>query len=282
MKSPDLPDQTLETLKSLAVYQYLTAAQLVEVGVSKSVPSLRNNTLRPLINSKPPLIMLHDLGKIAGGGRYPYLYFLSEAGAKLVEAHLRYPGGKICFPKSEVRFKFDALHRISFIDFHIAFKNWLKTTDVELEFFDCYFETIKTTWRQRGRPESKTGIRGGEDYIEPDGVFMFQAKGKKRLCLVEYHRTTAPNEIIKKLNLFLKVMSSGLPSQKYQHDKANFVLSVHENATTMRTTMYRLLTVEGFTNFLPLFHFNTLAQVKKEFAVGWMLANSNQSTLFAP
>jgi hypothetical protein len=276
-----LPDQALYTLRALATYQFLTPAQLVTAGISKNIVSLRNNTLNPLAKQRHPLIEFLDLGPIPGGGRYPKIFFLTKKGASLLADHLRVDLKEICFPRSRVQFRWEALHRLAFIDFHVHFRKWAEQNGVDVEFLDAYFEPDTTGIKRRGKPPSKIQMYIGLNMFEPDGMLLFHKDGKSRLCSLEIHHTTSTKDIVRQLGVHVTAIATGIPSQKYQYDKANFVLSVHSKRSTMEKTRSKLMELDNFSQFLPLFHFNLMDNIRNNFATGWTQANGKPSPIFA-
>jgi hypothetical protein len=60
----------------------------------------------------------------------------------------------------------------------------------------------------------------------------------------------------------------------------SFVLSVHENQSTLDSVKRRLMERPEFKTLLPLFLFNKQDQAKANFAKGWTLADGTKTALF--
>lgn len=187
---------------------------------------------------------------------------------------------EISFPVGGIQFSNDHSHRLHFVDFHIALRRWLAQEEQEPEFFHCYFDKVGAQRRKDAPLQGKTRVSIGERVILPDGIFRFERGGKSRLCAVEIHNGVDTKKITEQLKRHITALEQGAISDKYQHRAANFVLSVYENAATLNLARKRLAQEPHFSEFSPLFHFNTIENIKRGFPFGWILASGEASTLF--
>lgn len=97
---------------------------------------------------------------------------------------------------------------------------------------------------------------------------------------MEIHNGVDTKKITEQLKHHIAALEQGAISDKYQHHAANFVLSVYENAATLNLARKRLAQEPNFSEFAPLFHFNTIENIKKGFSCRWLLAGGEASTLF--
>jgi len=287
MKS--LTQQQQRCLEALACFRYLTAHQLINLGVSKNINSLRDKTLTRLVNHRSAFIKSHDFGWIPQYGRLAKIYFLTKNGANLLADVLRIDPDTIIYPKGGIQFSSDYLHRTRFIDVQIAFRRWAEQTQHEILFFHRYFDKIGSQRAGEVKSTAKTRVLLRRTvYTEqqthvfiPDGLTQYQdATGNRRLLAIELHNGTHSQRITEQLLNHLEALAQGLFSEKYHYQKANFVLSIHEHQSTLDSVRKRLIARPEFTAFLPLFVFNTQAQVNTDFAQGWTNADGKASPLF--
>lgn len=275
-----LSNQQQNVLEVLACFKYLTIQQMLILGVSKNYNSLRNYTLSRLMNRKA--IKGHDFGWIPQVGRLAKIYYLTPTGAELLAEALRIDSSEIEYPKGGVQFSRDYLHRIHFINFHIYFREWIKETKSELDFFQSYFDKIGSQRAGKVRSTAKTRVQlKGKTFI-PDGITRYQEpnQGKSRLVIIEIHNGVHSKRITEQLVQHMEALQEGLFSHKYGHGVANFVLSIHEHESTLKSVKNRLMNRAEFKPFLPLFLFNTQAQTNQNFSKNWTLADGSKTALF--
>ena len=68
-------------------------------------------------------------------------------------------------------------------------------------------------------------------------------------------------------------MAMGIFTKKYNHPRASFVLSIYEKQSILDSVRQRMLDIADFKAFEAVFLFNTLDQIKQDFAHGWIHAN---------
>lgn len=284
----NITTQQERVLQALACFRYLTAKQLLEIGISKNINSLRDKSLSRLERHKKHYIKSHDFGWIPQRGRLAKVYYLTENGAKLLAEIYRIDYNDIDYPKGGIQFSSDYSHRINFIDFHISFRRWAERHDKEVDFFYSYFDKTGSQRAGKVRSMAKTRVLLNRTvYVQqenkpfiPDGLTRYEDGEKNRLVAVEIHNGVHSKRITEQLLDHLEAIQQGLFSEKFGHKTANFVFSVHENQSTLDSVKKRLLQRPEFKPFMPLFLFNMQAQAKADFRKGWTLANGKKTALF--
>lgn len=273
--------QQQRVLEALACFQYLTVKHMLRLGLSKSANSLRQHTLKRMTESQ--LIKGHDFNFIPKEGKPFRVHYLTPKGVEVLAESLRLDINDIEYPKGGVQFSIDYQHRMNFIDFHIAFRHWAEITTRDIEFVDSYFDKIGSQRGGNVHSTAKTRVQlNGKAFI-PDGITRYQDGKKSRLVVIEIHNGTNTKRIRDQLLDHLTTITKGLISDKYGHEFANFVWSVHERESTLKSVkkqMNELFEDERFSYFKPLFLFNSQAQVQDNFAQGWTLADGRKTALF--
>ena len=283
-----ITQQQQSVLEALAEFRYLTIPQMVTMGIAKHSDSLRKNMNR-LIHTHRKTVKFHDFGWIPQQGKLPYVYYLTGYGADVLAEQLKIDPDSIEYPKGGIQFSRDYQHRLNFIDFHIAFKRWAQQHHKETEFFYSYFDKIGSQRKGNVRSTAKTQVHlertvytnlESKPFI-PDGLTRYQDGEKSRLVAIEIHNGVHSQRITQQLLEHLEAIEQSLFTGKFNHTGgASFVLSVHENQSTLDSVKQRLLERSEFEAFLPLFLFNRQDQAKADFAKGWTLADGSKTALF--
>lgn len=284
----NITQQQQRVMEALAEFRYLTAKQLIDIGISKNITSLRDKSLSRLERHKKHFIKSHDFGWIPQRGKLSRVYYLSHNGVKVLADILRVDPKTIEYPKGGVQYSSDYTHRENFIDFHINFKRWAEITGKETEFFYSYFDKIGSQKKGKVRSTAKTRVflkrtvylQQNDKVFIPDGLTRYQDGEKSRLVAVEIHNGLHSQRITQQLLEHVEAIQQALFSEKFEHESANFVLSIHENESTLKSVKNRLMESPEFQPFLPLFHFNLQSQTRENFTEGWTLANGEKTALF--
>ena len=284
----NITHQQQKILESLACYRYLTVYQLMDIGVSKSINSLRGKSLYRLERHRRHFIKSHDFGWIPQRGRLSKVYYLTPSGVNILSEILRIDPKQIEYPKGGIQFSSDYTHRLHFIDFHIRFRQWAALNNKPIEFFYAYFDKVGSQKKGKVRATAKTKVfltrtvytQQEDKTFIPDGLTRYQDGDKSRLVIIEIHNGFHSKIIEKQLLDHLEALQQGLFSHKFNHKTANFVLSVHENEATLKSVKNRLMNRGEFKPFLPLFLFNTQAQTNQDFSQNWTLADGSKTILF--
>ena len=284
-----ITQQQQHVLEALAEFKYLTAHQLMGMGISKNITSLRDKSLSRLERHKKHFIKSHDFGWIPQRGRLARVYYLTYNGVNILADILRIEDRAIEYPRGGVQYSSDYAHRVNFIDFHIGFKRWAEQQQKDVEFFYSYFDKVGSQRAGKVRSTAKTRVllkrtvytQQEDKVFIPDGLTRYQDDDKPRLVAIEIHNGTHSQRITHQLLEHLEAIEQGLFTGKFKHESANFVLSVHENQSTLDSVKQRLMERPEFTPFLPLFLFNRQDQVKADFCKGWTLADGGKTALFS-
>lgn len=268
-----LSSQQIHALEALAQFQYLTTAQLMDCRVSKSLPVIRNKVLYYLVETHRPFAKYRDFGTLPGKGRLSRIYYLTKRGAEAVALYLEEDLTHILYPKGGVQFTSDYFHRVSFVDVHIACRKWAELQGNEVDFFTAYFDKLGSN-RSRDSPlTSKNKVMLNHKIFIPDGITRVSIHGKEQLFLIEVHKGNNTKRITEQLNRHIDAMAQGVFTQRYDHPRASFVLSIYEKQGILESVRQRMLEIADFKAFEGVFLFNTLEQIKQDFAQGWIHAN---------
>ncbi|MBR9970851.1 hypothetical protein [Magnetospirillum sulfuroxidans] len=169
------------------------------------------------------------------------------------------------------------------MDWCIAFDGWV-AADEGRQCLALWHYFDKTGSNRSGparmRPETRIDF-GADAYIIPDGLVFFENADKRIAAAVELENRTDPKRVVEKLKVHMEAIRSGAVTRRFEHDKANRVLSISTEASLAVRIMERMLAVPGFREqFLPLFAFNVLDSVKADFGSGWVLADGSPAGIF--
>ncbi len=265
-----LNNNKIKTLESFRTYRYLTARQMVKLGIYKTEKGLRDKILSKLKAKPYPLIKSVDFGFVAGKGRLPQLHYLTKRGA-LTLADLHGVGlDEVPYPIGAVQFSRDYFHRTEFISLHIALRQYAEATGQEVEFFHSYFDSTGNQRQKNSQLVRDTQVQLNGETIIPDGNFrLAMSDGQKRLFTLELHKGTNTKKIIAQLENHARIIEEGLLADKYQHPYDNYVLSVYDHEGTMKAVQRRFDESPLLSHNAEHFGFNTSQQVQKSFPRGW-------------
>lgn len=222
-----LSEKPFQALEALAKYRYLTAKQLVMLGIAASETVARDHVLSKLEKGRKPFAKAHNPGRFIGFGQLPYIHYLTEHGANALAEYYRIPITNIIYPKGGVQFQRDILHRIGVIDCAIRFVQWAQANNIEIDTLDCYFDKIGS--QRLGGQVSATRInRPNGDFIEPDLIFVVRENDQPLIYAIEYHRYPDTKRITDQLIKHAQVLKEGGIAQKYNLNISNYVISVHD------------------------------------------------------
>ncbi len=282
----NLTNSDIKALTALATYQYLNAQQMERLGVGKTAKQVRDYTLYHLKHVNPALVKEQDFGVIAGKGRLPKIFYLSEKSLNIVADLMRCSPEEIIFPRYGVRYQNDYFHRSLFVDFHIYLRQWVDQDETaELEFFNSYYTKHKGrgsrtySINQYSFKPSATLPYNHPKTIEPDGLFRFKRGGKSFLCAIELHRKSDSKYITQQLDRHITAIEQNILGEAFNQEQPNLVLSVHESASSFESVQKRLLALPDFKPFMPYFHFSVSNALEKDFT-HWVTADGNPSPLF--
>lgn len=248
-------------LKALAKYKYLTASQLVDLGISSSIYTVRKYSTdlqkQKLIKKSiySQTIQKNDKTKSV---KLEGLNFLDTEGVRILKndldlENIKYP------QKHKLAFSNDYFHRVYMISTCISFDLWIEKTKQE-GFFLIDFHNQETT------------IKITDDLtIKPDIIVNFN----QNYAIIEVWAGIDKDYIISKLSKLFKAIASKKVSEFLGYQKAPRVLNIFKDPETMERVKQTLKTEPFFDNAINkgLFYFTTTEQIKEKFNI-WHDINS--------
>jgi len=275
-----LSERPHQALEALATYRYLTAKQLVSLGIAASPTVARDHVLSKLKQGRYPLVKTKDFGRWPGYGRLPHIHYLSPRGVKYLAEVNAVPEKSIRYPKGGVQFTRDLFHRIAVIDCHIAIRKWAEQQGYEITHAALYFDKHGA---QRGQGQvCDTRLElGNMGIIEPDGIFVLRRDEFVVPLILEVHRYPDSKRIAEQLSKHGYGIHIGALNAIYSLGVSPIILSVHEQEYSMLSAQKRLRDAPGFEPFSQGFVFNTVDQVKTDLTKGWGYANMKPTIIFS-
>lgn len=289
MKARVINERQAQILETLAEYQYLTPQQLLKLGVATDYENLRQRYLKPLADGTRPLIKFAEFGFEPGKGRLPRIYYLTKRGVQTLTEYLDIDPASIIYPVGQVQFRRDYHHRVGLIDIRISLNLWAKSVGHEVEFFDTYYDVEGAQRGIGAKLTRKTQVslpiiengEAGIKTIVPDANFRLAMDDKSRLFTLELHRSNKTARIVDQLKTHLRLITEELLAEKHQHPHLNYMLSVHEKASTIGHVRAALLADNDFADFLPHFLFATLNDAKdSDFGAIWRAVDGTEISSF--
>lgn len=274
-----LSEKPHQALEALAIYRYLTAKQLVQLGIAASETVARDHVLKKLKQGRYPLIGTKDFGRWPGYGRLPHVHYLTPRGVKHLAETNSIPEKDIKYPKGGVQFTRDLFHRLGTIDCYIALRRWAENNGYKVDCADLYFDKNNTTRGNSKICASQLNL-GPRRIIEPDGIFILKRGDTHAPIIVEMHHGDNTARIAQQLNHHAYGIQFGALPKKYGVAVNPIILSVHQHEHIMRSVQKRLREAQGFDKFMNGFIFNTLEQVRNNFTNGWSYANLKPALIF--
>lgn len=269
-----LTDNRLQALLALARFYFLIPPQFLRLGITTDASNLSKRVLKPLCDHRPALVQTANVG--------PWKpYCLTANGARLAADHLGVP--EVPYPAAGVQYIRDFNHRTGCVDFQIELLEWAEASGVAVPFQHAYFQG---NGAQRGALKfqalTRHVLRDQTPFVSDLEFGLQYEDGSSRLFAFEYHRGRYIHAIVEQLELHLRAMAEDVLPNHYQHPHANYLLSVYEHASTLRTTKERLCRYSIFKPFQAGFLFNSMEQVRKNFSEGWTDFAGQPSKLFTP
>jgi hypothetical protein len=242
-----------QILKALAKYKYLTASQLVDLGISSSIITVRlyinklqNQKLVKKSIYKQTIQENHKNKSV----RLEGLNFLDTEGVKVLKndldlENIKYP------QKHKLAFSNDYFHRVFMISTCISYDLWLEQTKQD-GFFLIDFHNQETT------------IKITDDLtIKPDIILNFN----QNYVIVEVWAGIDKDYIISKLSKLFKAIASKKVSEFLNYDRTPRILNVFKDPETMGRVKQSLKELPFFENAVNkgLFYFTTTDKIKENF-----------------
>jgi len=277
-------------LQALALFQYLTATQLMKLGITKTRKGVYPTLARLMAEHKPTIARInYTVSPVYG--RPESVHYLAREGVKILQ-EMGLDAGEIKHPRrTAVTFASDHSHRISTINFFIALKLWVDRKGYTLRDFSFYFQQGGGSNRNNKGGVSLSDNRldieaHGVGYIVPDGVAIVERPNTTPVfILFEQHNGKDTKRFLEQVHGHTLAMAEGIPSIRFdvKHDGeyvANRVFCVFENEACMQAAMHRLAKSADFQPFLPLFYFKSESALDTTgFEEGWIAANARQAEI---
>jgi protein involved in plasmid replication-relaxation len=191
-------------LRALAEYRYLTAQQMLDIGVAKDrghLGKVLNGFLTVTKREgsrerRPKEIGELDYGVRVGRGRLPRIYYLAKRGAELLE-FFDPDSAPVPYPPRVRRRGSDYFHQLYTVDFHIALRQWADAEGQNLTWLQ-YFDWWPAADKERQHPV--TLLKLEEKNIVADAVFRLRDDaGKERTFAFEMANGMDTGRVVKQM-----------------------------------------------------------------------------------
>ncbi len=311
----DLPPASLNILKALSIYHYLTKPQMVELGLAASVASLENHALpriAPTLDKdtgeeKIPRGKRQDAyhARSLRNGDFPpgerpkkadYMYYLTSKGLdevywafeeEFLSELAEQPFDEIWLPKEKKKLTNEYFHRRAYIDVHIALRRWAAQSGAKLDFITHDYQGDPHRPKLRGRPPSVNHVVWDERRqrrIKPDGLLGLTIGDVSRLFVLELHGEGSETALVID-QLYRNFTAAPAILAKFPHYETSnntFVLSVHTRPEVLATVKTQVLTNPVFADVLPGLFFAQLDHLKTDFSAAWHYADGRLVEMFNP
>jgi len=282
-----------QVLAQLGIYRFLTADQIVRLGVSQSIDYLRKNTLKKLQSLKLTGFAVTQKAVLNN----THLHYITEKGARVLAEQQGVNLSQINYPTGKVKVVSHIPHMIKTIDCGISARLWAIQNEIDLSFAHFDFEKQRGTGavHVNGRPQSLTRINvpyEGKGGKEADFLFMatIEAKDKAKknsdpkeenyVYALELENYPDTSNIANKLMHYTEIILSGWTADNFETAWDMSILSVYDNENALKLVPKILNKKAGFSNFKDFFFFNSLEQVKKDFSKGWKNSDGENKNPF--
>jgi hypothetical protein len=263
--------QQINILLALAKYKYLTMSQFLALRIGEDKEHIRKNLA--LFRDKK-LTDRMKFGLIPGKGTQEDIHFLTEKGAKELLNNMDLDPEQVRHPsRSATFFKNDYFHRVYTVDVMIAFNQWADRQGYEVDLFETYFDKVGSQRASTGGVQSKTrlDLPNGKN-ISPDGVLKYQTPNNGFLYCLEVYNGKDTKRVTEQIRKLTYATFEGIPSQKYEHNKANRNLIIFQFDNYRKTAIDRIREdpyLSQFEGLEKFFLFNSVAQTKNDFGKNW-------------
>ena len=278
-----LTETEFRILDGLRVYRYLTAKQMLRLGVTKNQARLYA-VLRGLTEGKRPCVGVMRHGVLPGHGRLPHCHYLTRKGAALLAEALQTDPAEIPYPKSAAPIRTHYFHRLHCIDVEISVRLWAAANGVTVDYYHAYFD-VSGANRSKGkaprRSLTKIDLKDGTGII-PDAVFQLSwPTGEVRLFVLEVYNQNRTKRMHDKLAEYRYALGEGAINRQFDYPHAPRILAVFENERFLDLTRTRMAESGAFgKDFASFFFLATLSQVEDDFQSGWATAIGSPTPLF--
>lgn len=270
----NIPEQQIKILEALAVYRFLTADQIIRLGITQKRPNV-STAFKNLEQGAKKLTDRKTFGVNPERGKIPNVHYLTKHGVKFLVEELGHEEENIKFPKGNSSlFNRDYDHRVATVDSHINFRQSAISSAFEVDFFDTYFDkTGANRGTSKKKLEAQTKIElESTRYFIPDGAGRFDDGIKKHLFLFELYNGKDTKRVIEQLGKHQEALELGTATERYKHDRAHRVLCVFEHRGELEAVARRMQQHHDFTDTKAHYLFKTLEQVRngESFFTNWL------------
>ena len=277
-----LPETNLQVMEHLHAYRFLTAPQLVRLGVASHINSLRR-TLRRFETGRK-YVDWEEFGVLPQIGRLPRVYYLTERGARYLAEAWRVEPEAINYPRGVKLFSRDYFHRGATIDFHIELCCFAAQYGLTVEVFHSYFDTTGANRNENPayRLHHLSKVPLEDSFFIPDAIFAVRTPdGARYLFALEVYNGIDTKRVHAQLEKHLVALGEGRISELYGYPRAHRVLCVFETESALQAAVRRLCDDPAFTDQMRhQFAFSTLAELRTGFAACWRFLTPGHRTIF--
>lgn len=258
-----ISEKQIQILKGLAKYKYLTVSQIVDLGISPSIITMREyiRTLKngELIKQTAYRGIIQQDGKNKSI-RFEGLNFLNKDGVELLEK--KYKVTNIKYPKNyKISFSNDYIHRVFIVSTCISFDKWKDKNDYAGRFLVDFHN-------------SETTIKIDDKLtVKPDIIVNFN----QTFAIIEIWAGLEKEYIISQLSKLTKAIASKKVSEFLQYDRIPRILNIFKDNGAMERVKQELKIDPYFTSAVNngLFYFATIEQIKEKFNI-WYDTNGKE------
>ena len=280
-KKSRLTPGAINILKALVNYQYLTGS-LVELSGIATKRTARDSLFPQLLaaNNKKGLIVGRRFGNVGHNGSVETAYCLNHAGAKFLAKLWGIEISGISYPQKGLQIAQSYSHCMALISFHIQLTRWIEQSNAQLLAFDRYFNRVPHPDENKSDSVSAAMVFHQEGHITPDAIFKYKTLKGERVSTVEIQFNDPVGKIITQYEKYIPVFRNKSISRYYGYDKCPFVLSIFNDAKSLKQAKKWFLSSDILKPALNGFIFNTLKQIKQDIRQGWHLADNQEVTFF--
>ncbi len=267
-----LSETEFRILGGLRTYRYLTAKQMLRLGVTKNQSRLYT-VLRGLTGGKRPYVGIMKHGVLPGYGRLPHCHYLTRRGASLLADALQIDASEVPYPKSAAPIRTHFFHRLHCVDCEISVRLWCAEHGVNVDYYYSYFDVTGANRSKTKAPRralTKIDLDNGNAII-PDAVFQLTwPTGEVRLFILEMHNQNRTKRIHDKLAKYRFAIGEGAINRQFHYKHAPRILAVFENEKFLELARKRMAESGVFDkDFAPFFFLGTLEGMAISFQSEW-------------
>ena len=267
-------------LESLGRFKYLTASQMLALGIAK-----HDSNLRPILAKLRDLKYCDQLsfGFMPQVGKLENFHYLTKVGAELIATATYHIDDlkEIKYPRNTGSlFANDYLHRKSTIDFYTAFYLWTKQHQIEIIEANYYFDTrganhVKNA--EKGSLESRNKlILNDTAFITPDFIARINGDNRDYLFIAEIHRGADTKRLFKQLLWHASIAGEGIAQEKYDYNRGIKVYIALEKSELIPLIIKRIKETPELDGFRDMFLFTSLAAMANDFFGSWADVSLNK------